>query len=449
MKNLSTILLFCSILVFVYVPDRGNAQTSWWVNPNNPVINNGQTGEWDEGTAFLANIVFYNDTFYLFYTGSTFIFTQPTAIGFATSTDGMTFTKYIGNPILEGDGSGFDAFGVNQAAVTVVNSTWFLYYSTQPSLIFGPGPAIGLATSSNPGGPWTRLENPVLEVGSSGEWDAGYVGPNTVIETDTGFVMYYLGADVNVVYGGVSQVGMAFSTDGINWVKYDDPLTTDPPFAESDPVLWPGVSGSWDDTYIYGLSVLETGNGWEMFYSGSDGALDQIGFATSSDGIQWVKYISNPVLTPLEDPYASGVLEFPSAVFYNNNDTLYYYLYYDYGIGGGIGFAKDTSDYIVSVESIAHILNGYELYQNFPNPFNPETAISFNIPEESLVRLTIYNTLGELIETIVDERKFAGNYEVTWHSLNRPSGVYFYILEASSLTGKSQSSITKKMILLK
>ena len=98
--------------------------------------------------------------------------------------------------------------------------------------------------------------------------------------------------------------------------------------------------------------------------------------------------------------------------------------------------------YFPSVENENNI-NGFILYQNFPNPFNPTTIISFEIPKSSFVKLKIYNTVGEEIATLVEEEKLSGNYEVEFDSSNLPSGIYFYSMNAGAF------SQTKKMILLK
>lgn len=86
--------------------------------------------------------------------------------------------------------------------------------------------------------------------------------------------------------------------------------------------------------------------------------------------------------------------------------------------------------------------------RNYPNPFNPETTISFDLPEESDVRLEIYNIKGQKVKTLQSERLDAGNHSVIWNGTNSnskqvASGVYFYRLT----TGKKK--LTKKMILMK
>lgn len=105
------------------------------------------------------------------------------------------------------------------------------------------------------------------------------------------------------------------------------------------------------------------------------------------------------------------------------------------------------------VSGISHGSNivpeGFKLHQNYPNPFNPATKIGFEVPAERIgnpfynVRLSVYNVLGNEIETLVNEHKPAGSYEVTFDSEGLSSGIYFYTLSAGNF------SQTKSMILLK
>jgi len=108
--------------------------------------------------------------------------------------------------------------------------------------------------------------------------------------------------------------------------------------------------------------------------------------------------------------------------------------------------AFEYSD-IVEVEIIP---NDFVLYQNYPNPFNPTTTIEFNIKKPGIVKLVVYDVLGNEIETLVDEHKQTGTYEITWYAKNLPSGVYFYRLQALP-TGRQAGSFveTKKMVLIK
>jgi hypothetical protein len=83
--------------------------------------------------------------------------------------------------------------------------------------------------------------------------------------------------------------------------------------------------------------------------------------------------------------------------------------------------------------------NAFQLFQNYPNPFNPTTTIKYSIPENELVKLTVYNTLGFAVAKLVNNEQAAGSYSVTWDAMNAveqsiPSGVYFFKLEAGAFT---------------
>jgi Secretion system C-terminal sorting domain len=85
----------------------------------------------------------------------------------------------------------------------------------------------------------------------------------------------------------------------------------------------------------------------------------------------------------------------------------------------------------------------YKLYNNFPNPFNPSTTLKYSIPEASFTTLKVFNAVGSVVATLVNELKSAGTYEVEFNASNLASGIYYYTLSAGNFTQ------TKKMLLLK
>jgi predicted CXXCH cytochrome family protein len=90
----------------------------------------------------------------------------------------------------------------------------------------------------------------------------------------------------------------------------------------------------------------------------------------------------------------------------------------------------------------------FALNQNFPNPFNPSTTITFSVPAKQAVRLDVFDIVGRLVKTIVDKELDAGNYRLIWDGKGRTgesvaSGVYLYRLQAGAY------SAMKKMIMLK
>jgi len=104
-----------------------------------------------------------------------------------------------------------------------------------------------------------------------------------------------------------------------------------------------------------------------------------------------------------------------------------------------------TGPYANGIDSIPEVT---ALNSNYPNPFNPETCISFGLAEAGNVRIDIYNVKGQKIKTLVNETKAGGNYQITWYGTddnNRQvaSGIYFYKMRSGIY------SSTRKMILMK
>jgi hypothetical protein len=99
---------------------------------------------------------------------------------------------------------------------------------------------------------------------------------------------------------------------------------------------------------------------------------------------------------------------------------------------------------ITGVEKIDnHITSQFHLSQNYPNPFNPSTNIQFRIAETGFTRLTVYDVIGNKIETLISENLSAGEYEIEFNASQLSSGIYFYKLQSGSFIE------TKKMLLLR
>ncbi len=105
--------------------------------------------------------------------------------------------------------------------------------------------------------------------------------------------------------------------------------------------------------------------------------------------------------------------------------------------------------YSVSKQGLSEIENGnnlpedYKLFQNYPNPFNPETTISFALPEQTMVKITVYNVIGQKIREVFNEELPAGTHQVNFNAQGLESGVYFYRLESANFTA------VKKCLLIK
>jgi len=156
-------------------------------------------------------------------------------------------------------------------------------------------------------------------------------------------------------------------------------------------------------------------------------------YESTDDGVTWNQI--NDGLPP-EPPVSALALK----VINETSAELYAGLFKDTTGGAGVYKLAVTVD----VEEVDNkIPSEYKLDQNYPNPFNPSTAIQFSVPEQSFVKLEVFNTLGEKVSTLVSEELNAGNYKYEWNAEGLPSGINFYKLSAGNFTE------TKKMILMK
>ncbi len=162
--------------------------------------------------------------------------------------------------------------------------------------------------------------------------------------------------------------------------------------------------------------------------------LDDIGaYYTSDLGETWTA-IEAPTVDMSGDYYISGVFK----------NTEFGYVFTD--AGKVLRFKDQVPSGIVS--SDPEILDQYQLHQNFPNPFNPTTSISFQIPRQNHVKLVIYDVLGREVISLVDNHLQQGNYSVVWNGMDKSghnvsTGVYIYQLQADGVTK------TRKMTFMK
>jgi hypothetical protein len=113
-----------------------------------------------------------------------------------------------------------------------------------------------------------------------------------------------------------------------------------------------------------------------------------------------------------------------------------------------------TAKFARTIASGGELPAAYAIAQNYPNPFNPTTTISFSLVDPSAVRLTIYNSIGQEVATLVDGQLDAGEQSVQWNAttgsgLQLPSGAYFYRIHATSLVNGEVFQSVKRMLLMK
>jgi enterochelin esterase family protein len=137
----------------------------------------------------------------------------------------------------------------------------------------------------------------------------------------------------------------------------------------------------------------------------------------------------------------------------------YTYQYHEYHEGHSWGFWRAHIDdalemffpyQATSVKSVQHpIPPKYHLFQNYPNPFNPETKIQFDLESEAFVSIKIFNVAGQIIRTLIEQKRAAGNHAVIWDGTDasgkpQSSGIYLCALMING-----SSVVTQKMVLVR
>jgi len=125
-------------------------------------------------------------------------------------------------------------------------------------------------------------------------------------------------------------------------------------------------------------------------------------------------------------------------------NQTYYYKLEDIDVRGQSRFHGPVQVYVEKVE----LPDSYRLDQNYPNPFNPETTISYALPEDTHVKLVIYNMRGELVRELVNAQQAAGVYQLRWDGTSDsgqrlPSGIYFYKIETGSFSAINKMIFAK------
>lgn len=161
-------------------------------------------------------------------------------------------------------------------------------------------------------------------------------------------------------------------------------------------------------------------------------------FITEREIVSFFENSCSPVeMEKPEDTYAAVFGTWLRFSFENMPVTIVEML----GTNGSGIFKRDLSTSVEKEEKT--FPNVFRLDQNYPNPFNPSTTIQFSIPEQSFVKLQVFNSLGEKVSTLVSEELDSGNYKYAWIAEKLPSGIYFYRLNTNKF------SEIKKMIIIK
>ena len=236
-------------------------------------MNPGSSGSWDSSAVLDPCVLKDTDgTFKMYYVGYGNTSNGNPNIGLATSRDGINWTKYAGNPVLAPSES-YDGY-MWEARVIKDNDTYKMWYQAANNA--SSPMSTNYATSSD-GIRWTKYSgNPVLTP-TAGSWDASYAGVRYVIKANNVYNMYY---ETNTAVG---NDGLATSSDGINWTKYSgNPILTSSP-------------GQWDYANDIPNVILKNGV-YYIYYSTNSGPPSRVGLATSTDGMNFTKDTSSPII---------------------------------------------------------------------------------------------------------------------------------------------------------
>ncbi len=303
--------LFLLIVVTTLTNSTLLAQYQWEKYSGNPLAIHGSSGSWDESVVTPC-VIFNSDLNRYEMWFGTFDGTYPNnGIGFAWSTDGITWTKHP-TPVMTPSGTGWDAVSVGECSVIKESNVYKMWYTGHPNSTRTPS-YIGYATSTDGGITWQKYAgNPVLSPGTG--WESARVEFPSVIKVTGGYLMFYTGELAHTV----ARTGRAFSTDGINWQK--DTV--------NNPVLLPGDPGEWDQNNYLG-NVIELNNTLYIYYTGETNpgvSGTAIGGAFSTDmGVTWNKFQNNPIIQRgTTGQWDNGWIETGCAVFAHNELKLYY-----------------------------------------------------------------------------------------------------------------------------
>jgi hypothetical protein len=244
------------------------ALARWTPCPANPVFVPGPSGAWDENIRERLWVLREDGRYHAWYGGwrGTYDKNSPNLLhlGYATSDDGVHWTKHPGNPV-------FDQRWTEDVCVVKTGDTYYLYAEDETA----NRTVIHLLTSRDKVH-WTP-RGAVLEAAGGIGWEKGYVGtPLAWREADRWFLIYEGGPP--------NAIGLATSRDGISWNR--DP---------GNPVLTAAGERDWPTRGIVPQGVVKIGGAYHLFYHAYHDAW-KTGYAASHDLHRWVRHPANPIL---------------------------------------------------------------------------------------------------------------------------------------------------------
>jgi predicted GH43/DUF377 family glycosyl hydrolase len=253
-----------------------------WTKHSGPVLSPGASGSWDSGEVQLGSVIWNGSLYVMWYRGGNTI-SDNGAVGLATSPDGITWTKYVGNPVLVSAAFGLDQRYLATPFTIKMALSYNMWYTGQSGVTASSNPSSSiLYATSYDGKSWNKWASAVFSPSSDANaWDSGSVYAPATTFDGTNFEMWY--SAMNRSYTR-PQIGFASSADGSTWTR-----------SSTSPLLSPGGAGSWDSQGVEQPDVVAFGSGFLLYYDG---------FSESTGGR--IGVASGPLGTPIpEFPYLS------------------------------------------------------------------------------------------------------------------------------------------------
>jgi uncharacterized delta-60 repeat protein len=180
-------------------------------------------------------------------------------------------------------------------------------------------------------------------------------------------------------------------------------------------------------------SIVVTGESW-----GSDGNHDYatVKYSSTQGGLQQVSRFS---MTTTSDDVAQALTT-------SSDHQVFVTGYSEIIINAPWHGYSVISTIMIPFKEPAKTVNGpdkFNLYQNYPNPFNPVTTIKFDLTRSAFVKLEVYDILGRVVQTLVNENMNAGSYAVNFNASNISYGIYFYRITSGHFTAVKKMSLVK------
>jgi len=263
-----------------------------WSKHQGPVLLPGSAGTWDSSSVALGSVLWNGTTFMMWYRGTNPITYQTGAVGLATSTDGVSWAKYAGNPVLKATAIDQQYIASPYVVKTLTYSMWYTGRNATYSKN-SPYTEILLATSFN-GINWVKWPHPVFRPSADPTaWDSGSVYSPSALWNGTIFWIWYSGVGQSFLN---PQIGIATSPDGSTWTRFPN-----------NPILSPGAQGAWDSSGVEQTDVVFSGYGLMLYYDGLGlNAAGRIGMAQPPQGFTIPEFPS--VVLPLLVAACAAVL---------------------------------------------------------------------------------------------------------------------------------------------